>query len=308
MEWQTSTVWCARAGGSGGKKPASGWGLIFTTDATGNSPMSLAAASGNEQWMTSYVNKDSLSFCHEQHLSYQTRCKHLSAAGDVLFTMLSSQKLGALRDPLSELLKLLIVRVEKNPHSVVQPPALGSPSIQLQPVVSSDIWWPEDRPVPAETGYKIDLTAEAFMMPKVMSPEFLSRLCEEDVPDVLAVFSCNPIAAAITFKWQTWRLFFLLSSSFTSFFRLCICGWQSKAPTAPTHVLMMDQIPCAPQPTFGVPKMPSQWFLAGSFWENSKNLLQEPWKLPQWMEWLEGVWQWLEDSWNQQARIGPSQQ
>lgn len=206
------------------KKPASGWGLIFTTDATGNSPMSLAAASGNEQWMASYVNKDSLSFCHEQHLSYQTRCKHLSAAGDVLFTMLSSQKLGALRDPLSELLKLLIVRVEKNPHSAVQPPALGSPSIQLQPVVSSDIWWPEDRPVPAETGYKIDLTAEAFMMPKVMSPEFLSRLCEEDVPDVLAVFSCNPIAAAITFKWQTWRLFFLLSSSFTSFFRLCICG------------------------------------------------------------------------------------
>ena len=96
----------------------------------------------------------------------------------------------------------------KNPHSAVQPPALGSPSIQLQPVVSSDIWWPEDRPVPAETGYKIDLTAEAFMMPKVMSPEFLSRLCEEDVPDVLAVFSCNPIAAAITFKWQTWRLFF----------------------------------------------------------------------------------------------------
>ena len=133
------------------QKPGDLWELVCSVDAEGISPMSLAIESGNAQWMTAYVNKDALSYlnsCDEgeqNSLSYQTRCKYLISASSAIAKLLSSQELGSLSDPLSDLLKLFVLPAEKNPYKSNGQPVLnrGNATIQLHPLVSETIWWPQ---------------------------------------------------------------------------------------------------------------------------------------------------------------------
>ena len=113
------------------QKPGDLWELVCSVDAEGISPMSLAIESGNAQWMAAYINKDALSYlssCHagEQNwLSYQTRCKYLISASSAIAKLLSIQELGRLSDPLSDLLKLFVLPVEKNPYKSNGQPVLN---------------------------------------------------------------------------------------------------------------------------------------------------------------------------------------
>ena len=204
-----------------GKRQKAGdlWELVCSVDAEGISPMSLAIESGNAQWLTAYVNKDALSYlssCDEgeqNSLSYQTRCKYLISASSAIAKLLSSQELGSLSDPLSDLLKLFILPAEKNPYKSNGQPVLnqGNAAIQLHPLLSEDIWWPQtfdESQLPTDAGYKIELAADIFVMPQILSSDFLAQLCEQDIPDAVAVFSCTPIMAAIRFKWQTWKWYY----------------------------------------------------------------------------------------------------
>ena len=201
------------------QKPGDLWELVCSVDAEGISPMSLAIESGNAQWMTAYVNKDALSYlssCDEgeqNSLSYQTRCKYLISASSAIAKLLSSQELGSLSDPLSDLLKLFVLPAEKNPYKSNGQPVLnrGNATIQLHPLVSETIWWPqgfEESQLPTDAGYNIELAADIFVLPQILSSDFLAQLCEQDIPDAVAVFSCTPIMAAIQFKWQTWKWYY----------------------------------------------------------------------------------------------------
>ena len=202
------------------QKPGDLWELVCSVDAEGISPMSLAIESGNAQWMAAYINKDALSYlssCHagEQNwLSYQTRCKYLISASSAIAKLLSIQELGRLSDPLSDLLKLFVLPVEKNPYKSNGQPVLnrGNAAIQLHPLVSETIWWPqgfEESRLPTDAGYKIELAADIFVLPQILSSDFLAQLCEQDIPeDPVAVFSCTPIMAATQFKWQTWKWYY----------------------------------------------------------------------------------------------------
>ena len=194
------------------RKPTAGWDLMFRTDAAGMSPMSLAIESGNVQWMAAYINKHALNFCHQEGgLNYQTKCQYLTAASGAITKMLADQTLGSLSDPLSELLKLFVLPVETNPHSGEQAPKQGNAAIQLYPIMSEHIWWPQGfakEKLPTGAGYDIAVTAEILVMPHIVSSDFLAQLCEHDIPDAVAVFSSDPIVAAIQFKWQTWRWYF----------------------------------------------------------------------------------------------------
>jgi hypothetical protein len=205
------------------RKPTAGWDLVFRTDAAGMSPMSLAIESGNAQWMAAYINKDALNFCHQEGgLNYQTKCQYLTAASGAITKMLADQTLGSLSDPLSELLKLFVLPVETNPHSAEQAPKQGNAAIQLYPIISEHIWWPQgfakDK-LPTGAGYDIAVTAEILVMPHIMSSDFLSQLCDHDIPDAVAVFSSDPIVAAIQFKWQTWRWYFYAEFLFYCIFQ-----------------------------------------------------------------------------------------
>eukprot|EP00435_Cladocopium_sp_Y103_P068206 s145_g31.t1 len=198
-----------------GKLQKPGWDLVFRADAEGMSPMSLAIESGNAQWMAAYINKEVLSFCNkggQNSLTYQKRCKHLITASSAIANLLSNQELGSLSDPLGDLLKLFLLPVEKNPYKPGQPvPNQGNAAIQLHPLVSEDIWWPqsfEASQLPTDAGYKIELAAKVFIMPQILSSDFLAQLCEQDIPDAVAVFSCIPIMAAIELKWQTWKWYY----------------------------------------------------------------------------------------------------
>ena len=201
------------------QKPGELWELVCRVDAEGISPMSLAIESGNAQWMTAYVNKDALSYLSscdkgvQNSLSYQTRCKYLISASSAIAKLLSSQELGSLSDPLSDLLKLFVLPAEKNPYKSNGQPVLnrGNAAIQLHPLVSEDIWWPQtfdESQLPTDAGYKIELAADIFVLPQILSSDFLAQLCEQDIPDAVAVFSCTPIMAAIQFKWQTWKWYY----------------------------------------------------------------------------------------------------
>ena len=201
------------------QKPGDLWELVCSVDAEGMSPMSLAIESGNAQWLTAYVNKDALSYlssCDEgeqNSLSYQTRCKYLISASSAIAKLLSSQELGSLSDPLSDLLKLFVLPAEKNPYKSNGQPVLnqGNAAIQLHPLVSETIWWPqgfEESQLPTDAGYNIELAADIFVLPQILSSDFLAQLCEQDIPDAVAVFSCTPIMAAIQFKWQTWKWYY----------------------------------------------------------------------------------------------------
>ena len=201
------------------QKPGDLWELVCSVDAEGMSPMSLAIESGNAQWLTAYVNKDALSYlssCDEgeqNSLSYQTRCEYLISASSAIAKLLSSQELGSLSDPLSDLLKLFVLPAEKNPYKSNGQPVLnrGNAAIQLHPLVSEDIWWPQtfdESQLPTDAGYKIELAADIFVMPQILSSDFLAQLCEQDIPDAVAVFSCTPIMATIQFKWQTWKWYY----------------------------------------------------------------------------------------------------
>ena len=203
-----------------GKLQTPGWDysdLVFRADAEGMSPMSLAVESGNAQWMAAYINKDvlSLSSCdkgEQNSLNYQRKCKYLLTASGAIAKLLANQELGSLRDPLGDLLKLFVLPVEKNPYEPGQPvPNQGNAAIQLHPLVSESIWWPqsfEESQLPTDAGYKIELAAKVFIMPQLLSSDFLAQLCEQDIPDAVAVFSCNPIVAAIKLKWQTLKFFY----------------------------------------------------------------------------------------------------
>ena len=194
------------------------WDLVFKADAEGMSPISLAIESGNAQWMAAYINKDALSYlssCNkgeQNSLNYQTRCKYLITASSAIARLLSSQELGSLSDPLSDLLKLFVLPVEKNPRRPGQPVLnQGNAAIQLHPLVSEDIWWPQtfdESQLPTDAGYNIELAADIFVLPQILSSDFLAQLCEQDIPDAVAVFSCTPIMAAIRFKWQTWKWYY----------------------------------------------------------------------------------------------------
>ena len=197
------------------QKPGELWELVCRVDAEGISPMSLAIESGNAQWMTAYVNKDALSYLSscdkgvQNSLSYQTRCKYLISASSAIAKLLSSQELGSL----SDLLKLFVLPAEKNPYKSNGQPVLnrGNAAIQLHPLVSEDIWWPQtfdESQLPTDAGYKIELAADIFVLPQILSSDFLAQLCEQDIPDAVAVFSCTPIMAAIQFKWQTWKWYY----------------------------------------------------------------------------------------------------
>ena len=201
------------------QKPGDLWELVCSVDAEGISPMSLAIESGNAQWMTAYVNKDALSYLsscdkgEQNSLSYQTRCKYLITASSAIARLLSSQELGSLSDPLSDLLKLFILPAEKNPYKSngQSVPNQGNAAIQLHPLVSEDIWWPQtfdESQLPTDAGYNIELAADIFVMPQILSSDFLAQLCEQDIPDAVAVFSCTPIMATIQFKWQTWKWYY----------------------------------------------------------------------------------------------------
>ena len=202
------------------QKPGDLWELVCSVDAEGISPMSLAIESGNAQWMTAYVNKDALSYLsscdkgEQNSLSYQTRCKYLITASSAIARLLSSQELGSLSDPLSDLLKLFILPAEKKSLQIqwavgAKPGQCSHPVCTRSSLKTSGGHKPLTNPSCPRMPDTISNWQQIFfVMPQILSSDFLAQLCEQDIPDAVAVFSCTPIMATIQFKWQTWKWYY----------------------------------------------------------------------------------------------------
>ena len=119
--------------------------------------------------------------------------------------LLCEKRLGCLQDPLGELLQGFVLKVWDT-----HPELEGNAATHLHPLVSNQIWMPtiDKRQLPRAAGYNIALTAELFAIPGILSNDFLSQLSEDDIPDKVAVFSSDPIVAAIKHEWESWKYVF----------------------------------------------------------------------------------------------------